>query len=44
MMEPHATIARWDGDRLTCWTSIQQMNWGPRDLGLILAFRRTISG
>lgn len=36
MMEPHATIAKWDGDRLTCWTAIQQMNWGKRDLGLIL--------
>jgi xanthine dehydrogenase YagR molybdenum-binding subunit len=22
-MEPHATIARWDGDRLTVWTSTQ---------------------
>ncbi len=36
MMEPHATIARWDGDKLTCWTAIQQMNWGRRDLALIL--------
>jgi xanthine dehydrogenase YagR molybdenum-binding subunit len=36
MMEPHATIARWDGDKLTCWTSIQQMNWGKRDLGKII--------
>ena len=36
MMEPHATIARWDGDQLTCWTSIQQLNWGARDLGLII--------
>ena len=36
MMEPHATIARWDGDQLTCWTAIQQMNWGRRDLGLII--------
>ena len=36
MMEPHATIARWDGDRLTCWTAIQQVNWGIRDLGSIL--------
>ncbi len=36
MMEPHATIARWDGDQLTCWTSIQAMNWGCRDLGLII--------
>ena len=36
MMEPHATIARWDGDQLTCWTSIQAMNWGKRDLGKII--------
>ena len=36
MMEPHATIASWDGDRLTCHTSIQQMNWGLRDLALTL--------
>ena len=36
MMEPHATIARWKGDQLTCWTSIQQMNWGKRDLGKII--------
>jgi xanthine dehydrogenase YagR molybdenum-binding subunit len=36
MMEPHATIASWDGDRLTCRTSIQQMNWGVRDLAKTL--------
>jgi xanthine dehydrogenase YagR molybdenum-binding subunit len=36
MMEPHASIAKWEGDHVTCWTSIQQMNWGTRDLGLIL--------
>lgn len=36
MMEPHATIARWDGEQLTCWTAIQAMNWGCRDLGLII--------
>lgn len=40
MMEPHATIAAWQGDKLTCWTSIQQMNWGTRDLGLILGVPR----
>ncbi|CAD6558137.1 Aldehyde oxidoreductase molybdenum-binding subunit PaoC [Paraburkholderia kirstenboschensis] len=40
MMEPHATIAAWDADRVTCWTSIQQMNWGTRDLGLILGISR----
>ena len=36
MMEPHATIAWWEGDRVTCRTSIQQLNWGLRDLGLTL--------
>jgi xanthine dehydrogenase YagR molybdenum-binding subunit len=36
MMEPHASIAVWQGDRLTCWCPIQQLNWGVRDLGLIL--------
>ncbi|WP_066732903.1 aldehyde oxidoreductase molybdenum-binding subunit PaoC [Cupriavidus sp. D384] len=40
MMEPHATVAVWQGDKLTCWTSIQQMNWGTRDLGLILGIPR----
>jgi xanthine dehydrogenase YagR molybdenum-binding subunit len=24
-MEPHATIARWDGDRLTLWDKTQSM-------------------
>ncbi|KQP85345.1 xanthine dehydrogenase [Methylobacterium sp. Leaf113] len=36
MMEPHATVASWEGDRLTVWTSIQQMNWGVRDLARTL--------
>jgi xanthine dehydrogenase YagR molybdenum-binding subunit len=40
MMEPHATVATWDGDRVTCWTSIQAMNWGTRDLGAILGIPR----
>jgi xanthine dehydrogenase YagR molybdenum-binding subunit len=40
MMEPHATIAAWDGAKLTCWTSIQQMNWGTRDLAKALGIRR----
>ncbi|MCJ2078466.1 xanthine dehydrogenase family protein molybdopterin-binding subunit [Methylobacterium sp. WL30] len=40
MMEPHATIAAWDGDRLTCHTSIQQMNWGVRDLARTLGIPR----
>ncbi|MFI8380296.1 aldehyde oxidoreductase molybdenum-binding subunit PaoC [Leeuwenhoekiella sp. NPDC079379] len=36
MMEPHATIAKWNGDKLTCWCTIQQINWGVRDLANIL--------
>jgi xanthine dehydrogenase YagR molybdenum-binding subunit len=36
MMEPHATIAAWEGDRLTLWTAIQQINWGVRDIAKIL--------
>jgi xanthine dehydrogenase YagR molybdenum-binding subunit len=32
MMEPHATIARWDGDQLTVWTSNQMVAWAVRDL------------
>ncbi|SEN57392.1 xanthine dehydrogenase, molybdenum binding subunit apoprotein [Duganella sp. CF517] len=36
MMEPHATIAAWNGDQLTCWTAIQQVNWGRRDLARTL--------
>jgi xanthine dehydrogenase YagR molybdenum-binding subunit len=36
MMEPHTTLAAWDGDKLTCWTSIQQMNWATRDLAKTL--------
>jgi xanthine dehydrogenase YagR molybdenum-binding subunit len=40
MMEPHATIAQWQGDRLTLWTSIQQMNWGVRDLARTLGIAK----
>ncbi len=36
MLEPHATIASWQGDQLTLWTSIQQINWGVRDLAKTL--------
>ncbi|HEX8446900.1 MAG TPA: aldehyde oxidoreductase molybdenum-binding subunit PaoC [Sphingomonas sp.] len=32
MMEPHATIAAWDGDRLTLWTSNQMIDWATRDM------------
>ena len=36
MMEPHATIAAWTGDKLTVWTSNQMINWGRRDLAKAL--------
>ena len=31
-MEPHSTMAAWDGDRLTVWTSNQMIAWAVRDL------------
>jgi xanthine dehydrogenase YagR molybdenum-binding subunit len=36
MMEPHASIAAWDGDRLTVWTSNQMIDWGVGDLARTL--------
>jgi len=40
MMEPHATIAAWDGGKLTLWTSIQQVNWSVRDIAKTLGIAR----
>src|SRR5947209_8928108 len=36
MMEPHATIAAWDGDKLTLWTSNQMIRWGKEDIAKTL--------
>ena len=36
MMEPHASTAAWEGDRLTVWTSNQMIDWGRTDLALTL--------
>ena len=36
MMEPHATIAAWDGDKLTLWTSNQMIKWSVDALASIL--------
>jgi xanthine dehydrogenase YagR molybdenum-binding subunit len=36
MMEPHATLAKWDGDKLTVWTSNQMIAWGVGDLSKTL--------
>jgi xanthine dehydrogenase YagR molybdenum-binding subunit len=30
MMEPHASIAAWDGDEVTVWTSSQMIDWWRR--------------
>ncbi|QJR12057.1 Aldehyde oxidoreductase molybdenum-binding subunit PaoC [Usitatibacter rugosus] len=32
MMEPHASIAAWEGDKLTVWTANQMIDWAVRDL------------
>lgn len=36
MMEPHATIAHWEGEQLTLWTSNQMINWGAQSVAKIL--------
>ncbi|MET0257619.1 MAG: aldehyde oxidoreductase molybdenum-binding subunit PaoC [Methylobacterium sp.] len=36
MMEPHASVASWDGDKVTVWTSNQMIAWGTRDLAATL--------
>ncbi len=36
MMEPHASIAAWDRDKLTLWTSNQMIEWSQTDLAKTL--------
>src|ERR1700756_3409785 len=36
MMEPHASMAAWNGDRLTLWTSNQMIAWGVGDVAKTL--------
>jgi xanthine dehydrogenase YagR molybdenum-binding subunit len=36
MMEPHASIAAWNGDELTVWTSSQMIDWWRTDLATTL--------
>jgi xanthine dehydrogenase YagR molybdenum-binding subunit len=36
MMEPHASIAAWDGDKLTLWTSNQMIAWTAGDVAKTL--------
>ena len=39
MMEPFATIAAWEGDKLTLWTSDQMIAWSKGSLAKILAMK-----
>lgn len=36
MMEPHASLAVWKGDKLTLWTSNQMIDWGVGDVAQTL--------
>src|SRR5206468_7652103 len=36
MMEPHASTAAWEGDKLTLWTSNQMIAWNTADIAKTL--------
>jgi xanthine dehydrogenase YagR molybdenum-binding subunit len=40
MMEPHATIAAWDGGHLTLWTSNQMIAWAVGDMAKTLGIAK----
>jgi xanthine dehydrogenase YagR molybdenum-binding subunit len=40
MMEPHASIAQWKGDKLTIWTSNQMIAWGVGDVAKTLGIAK----
>src|ERR1700761_9391442 len=40
MMEPHASIAAWDGDKLTLWTSNQMIAWTTGDIAKTLGIAK----
>ena len=40
MMEPHASIAAWNGDKLTLWTSNQMIDWGTSDMAKTLGIAK----
>ena len=40
MMEPHASIAAWSGDKLTLWTSNQMIAWSVGDMAKTLGIPR----
>ncbi|VVN28279.1 aldehyde oxidoreductase molybdenum-binding subunit PaoC [Pseudomonas fluorescens] len=40
MMEPFASMAAWDGDKLTLWTSNQMIDWSVTDLATTLGIAK----
>jgi xanthine dehydrogenase YagR molybdenum-binding subunit len=40
MMEPHATIAAWEGEKVTLWTSNQMINWTRGDVAKTLGISK----
>ncbi|HBK45606.1 MAG TPA: xanthine dehydrogenase, partial [Xanthomonadaceae bacterium] len=40
MMEPHASIAAWEGERLTLWTSNQMIDWSRGDVATTLGIAK----
>jgi xanthine dehydrogenase YagR molybdenum-binding subunit len=36
MMEPHASIGRWEGDKVTIWTANQMIDWSVGDMAKTL--------
>ncbi|RKK01530.1 xanthine dehydrogenase family protein molybdopterin-binding subunit [Pseudoroseomonas wenyumeiae] len=39
MMEPHASTAAWEGEKLTVWTSSQMITWGKADIAKTLGLK-----
>jgi xanthine dehydrogenase YagR molybdenum-binding subunit len=40
MMEPHASVAAWNGDNLTVWTSNQMIDWSTGDMAKTLGIAK----
>jgi xanthine dehydrogenase YagR molybdenum-binding subunit len=40
MMEPHASVAAWDGEDVTVWTSSQMIDWWRTDLATTLGIEK----
>ncbi len=40
MMEPHATVAAWEGEKLTVWTSNQMVGWAVTDMAKTLGIAK----